>query len=169
MHILVLGASGSGTTTLGSALARRLGCEHLDTDDFFWLPTSPPYQHQRDPAQRLDLLLRCLQDAPGAVVSGSLVGWGDAVEDHFDLIVFLHVPTEVRLERLRQRETQRFGAPDPAFLQWACEYDHGPPVGRSLAIHRAWLAARQCPVLRIEGDTTVEERVRRVMAAIGAA
>ena len=29
-----LGASGSGTTTLGRALAERLQCPHFDTDDY---------------------------------------------------------------------------------------------------------------------------------------
>jgi predicted kinase len=35
----LLGASGSGTTTLGRALAQRLGCPHFDTDD--WLASLP--------------------------------------------------------------------------------------------------------------------------------
>ena len=33
--IIVFGASGSGCTTLGRALARQLNFEHFDTDDFF--------------------------------------------------------------------------------------------------------------------------------------
>ena len=41
-RIHILGASGSGTTTLGRALAARLQCPHFDTDDCFWLPTDPP-------------------------------------------------------------------------------------------------------------------------------
>ena len=32
MHIHITGASGSGTTTLGLALAELLGIRHLDTD-----------------------------------------------------------------------------------------------------------------------------------------
>ena len=168
MQVLILGASGSGTTTLGKALADRLGWKHLDTDDYFWRPTLPPFQEKRDPAERLLLLTQALRAAPDSIVSGSLVGWGEGVEDAFDLIVFLYVPSELRLTRLRQREVLRYGRADPAFLQWASEYDQGPPVGRSLAKHEAWLRCRKAPVLRIEGDTTVEERVKRVLAAIRA-
>ena len=36
-RIHILGAAGSGTTTLGRALAERLQCPHFDTDDYFWL------------------------------------------------------------------------------------------------------------------------------------
>jgi len=41
-RIHILGASGSGTTTLGRALAERLQYPHFETDDYFWLPTAPP-------------------------------------------------------------------------------------------------------------------------------
>jgi adenylate kinase family enzyme len=43
MRVHIVGASGSGTTTLGKALAARAGCAHLDTDEFFWMPTEPPF------------------------------------------------------------------------------------------------------------------------------
>jgi adenylate kinase family enzyme len=42
-RIHILGASGSGTTTLGAALADRLGHPHVDADSLFWLPTDPPF------------------------------------------------------------------------------------------------------------------------------
>lgn len=166
MQILILGASGSGTTTLGKALAARLGWKHVDTDDSYWLPTSPPFQAKRDPAERLVHFTNALRQAPDAIVSGSLMGWGQEVEDAFDLIVFLYVPVDLRIARLQKREVRRYGKADPAFLQWASEYDEGPPIGRSLAKHEAWLRGRKSPVLRIEGDTSVEARVERVLAAI---
>jgi adenylate kinase family enzyme len=36
MRICVFGASGSGMTTLGRALASDLELAFLDSDDFFW-------------------------------------------------------------------------------------------------------------------------------------
>ena len=39
----VFGASGSGTTTFGRAWAARFGHTHLDTDDFYWMPTKPAF------------------------------------------------------------------------------------------------------------------------------
>jgi adenylate kinase family enzyme len=166
VRILVTGASGSGTTTLAQALAGLLQWKHLDLDDYYWLPTSPPFQAKRGPAERFSSCLRDLHAAPDTVVSGSLVGWGQALEDAFDLVVFLYLPSDIRVERLRRRETERLGAADPMFLEWAALYDSGPPEGRSLAKHQAWLAQRRCPVLRLEGDLTVEERVRRVLDAL---
>ena len=56
-RIHILGASGSGTTTLGRALAERLQYPHFDTDDYFWLPTDPPYTQQRARTERAQLLM----------------------------------------------------------------------------------------------------------------
>lgn len=168
MRIHITGASGSGTTTLGRALALHLGFVHLDGDDYYWMPTSPPFQEKRDPGSRLSLLLSDLRAAPDAVVSGSMVGWGAEIEDGFDLVVFLYLPAPTRIERLRARELARFGGVDSAFLEWASQYDAGPAGGRSLARHIAWLDARQCPVMRLEDDVPVADRMQRVMQAMPA-
>ena len=167
MRILVIGAAGSGTTTLGQALGARLGCQHLDLDDYFWMPTTPPYRHKRDTTERLQMLLHDLHAADDVVASGSLLGWGQDAEDAFGLIVFLTVPTHLRLARIQQRGVERFGSANAAFLTWASQYDEEPPRGRSLAKHESWLAERKCLVLRIAGDTSAGERVEPVARVLG--
>lgn len=166
MHIHITGASGSGATTLGAALARELSLRHLDADSYYWLPTSPPFKEKRDATNRLALLRNDLRSDTGVVLSGSISGWGPEIEDAFDLVVFLYLPAAVRIERLRRREIERYGAADPAFLAWASQYDEGPSEGRSLAKHNAWLAQRTCPVLRLEQDHSVAERVAQVRQAL---
>lgn len=99
----------------------------------------------------------------GASGAGSVDGWGWELEDAFDLIVFLRLDTVIRLQRLRVREMQRFGAVDADFLAWAAQYDTGTLESRSLSRQHEWLVARSCPVLVIEGDLSVEERMRRVL------
>lgn len=48
-RIQTSGASGSGTTTLGDAVARKLGAKHFDVDDYCWAPTEPPFIQRREP------------------------------------------------------------------------------------------------------------------------
>jgi adenylate kinase family enzyme len=163
MRILITGASGSGTTTLGQALAARLGCAFFDSDDFYWVPTIPPFQRKQDPAVRAVRLLEAMQIVSAAVLAGSILNWGAELEDSFSLIVFLTVPAEVRVARLREREIRRFGRADQAFLTWAAQYDEGTQEGRSLSKHEAWLAMRRCPVLRIDGDTSTHHRLAQVL------
>lgn len=60
------GRISAGTTTLGVALARRLGLHHLDTDDLYWMPTDPPYTTPRAVQERLALFRsRRRQDRAG--------------------------------------------------------------------------------------------------------
>jgi adenylate kinase family enzyme len=164
MRVLITGASGSGTTTLGQILARHLDWAFFDADDYYWEPSDPPFKQKRAPALRFSKLIADLDGAlKGAVVSGSIMNWGLSLEDSFALIVFLTVPAPIRVERLRARELERFGRIDPEFLEWAAQYDEGYMEGRSLSKHERWLSARRSKVLRIDGDLTVEERQRQVL------
>ena len=164
-RIHITGASGSGTSTLGRALAEALGAPCFDADDYYWLPTDPPFTRKREHAERLTLALGALNGHEAAILSGSIVGWGAELEDAFDLVVFLYLDASIRVERLRAREIAELGHADPAFLEWAAAYDGGPASGRSLARHEAGLAERRCPVLELHGDQTVADRVAAVTAA----
>ncbi len=169
-RIHITGASGSGTTTLGRALAARLAVPHHDSDDYFWEPTEPPYTTRRDEAERLHLMRRLFVPRAGWVLSGSLVGWGDPLIPCFDLVVFLVTDTAVRIDRLRRREATRYGSDaseaSGAFLDWAAGYDGASPEGRSRARHEAWLAALPCPVLRLDGARPTAEMADEVMEAL---
>lgn len=175
----VTGAAGAGVTTLGTALAAALGVAHLDTDDFLWLPSDPPYRHKRAPEQCWRLLAEALarRDDRGWVLAGSLDSWGDALVPRFDHVLFVDTPTPVRLARLRERERRRFGraalAPGGAmhdqhraFLAWAAGYDDAAQAGRSRARHEAWLHHLPCPVLRLDGTRTTAAMVARAIEAI---
>ena len=176
-RIHVTGASGAGVTSLGRALADALAISHHDTDDYFWRPTNPPYKEIREIADRLRLMREVFLDWPDWVLSGSLDGWGDPIIPHFDSVVFLYVPTAIRLERLRAREARRFGdavAPGGArhqqaeeFLEWASHYDDGTREGRNLARHQAWLATLPCRVLRLDGTRQLPELVSEISTVIG--
>ncbi len=172
-RVHILGASGSGTTTVGHALAQRLDVPHYDSDDYFWLPTSPPYRQPRPRQERLQLLEPNLQADPAWVLSGSNRGWGDPLMRYYDLVVFLLVPCEVRLERLRERERRRYGkvALEPngvmyaahiEFLEWAAQYDDGPVTMRSLAAHREWLSRLTCPILELRGEARVVDHLDEI-------
>jgi adenylate kinase family enzyme len=177
-RIHIFGASGSGTSSLASALATRHGHRHLDTDDFFWLPTDPPYQRPRPRETRLALLRSALDASRSWVLSGSLCGWGDPLVQEFDVVVYLVVDTEVRLARLRAREATRYGAEaiapggarhdaHLAFLDWAGAYDTGGIEMRSRALHETWLSRLPGAVFKLEGDRPVAEQLARIEAAVG--
>src|SRR4051794_41148535 len=94
-RIHITGASGSGVTSLGRAVANALAVPHHDTDDYFWQPTNPPYRDKRDPAKRLLLMREMFLPRAAWVLSGSLQGWGDPIIPCFNLVVFLYTAKEI--------------------------------------------------------------------------
>ena len=177
-RIHVTGAAGTGTTTLARALSGRLRVPWFDSDDYYWIPTIPPYRVKRDPAARDRRLAEDLATFDDWVWSGSAVGWKAGAEERLTLCVFLSLPDEVRLPRLRRREEEEHAglpyvpreeieAGMAEFLDWAQRYETGGLEVRSRRKHEEWLATLPCPVLRIEGDLSTEARVSRVMDALG--
>lgn len=157
-RIHIFGAAGSGTTILAVAISERFGHTHLDTDDFFWEPTEPPYREIRPVATRQAMLGKALDEHPRWVLSGSLCGWGDIFIERFDLAIFLHVPDDVRMARIIAREQQRYGdaisengsmwVHHLEFIEWASKYDTADESMRSLRLHEKWMPTLPCRCIR---------------------
>lgn len=168
----VFGASGSGTTTLGAALATALGIRHFDSDTFFWLPTEPPFSTPRPKPERDAMAFEALSGSDDWVLSGSIVKWSEDVVGLVEQAVFLYLPPEVRMARLRARETERYCdriqpggdmcEASMAFLAWAARYDTAGLEQRSLQTHEAWMRTLSAPVLELRGDLAVAARVAAV-------
>ena len=169
-RVHVMGASGSGTTTLARALADHWAVPHADADDYFWVPTDPPYVEKRAVAQRLALMHELFVPREAWVLSGSMLGWGDAVVERCAAVVFLTLDPDVRLRRLEEREqSRRAGATFDEqawreFLEWARGYDDPAFEGRSRVAHEAWLATLSCPVLRLDSAASPVELRDAVLA-----
>ena len=171
--IHIFGASGAGTSTLGKTICARTGFRFRDSDDYIWQPTDPPFTALRSGPERRALLEKDLDECGDAVVSGSLVGWGDPLMAGFTLAVRLVTPTDVRLDRIKRREYERFGdrilpggdmyEQHQAFLAWAARYDDGAPTMRSRAMHDLWQKQLPCPLLILDSTLPVEELVETVI------
>ena len=164
-----MGASGSGTTTLARALANHWSVPHADADDYFWVPTDPPYVEKRPEDERVALMRDVFVPREAWVLSGSMMGWGEAVVDECDAIVFLTLDPEERMRRLDAREVHRRAGRTfdqdawTEFLDWARGYDDPEFEGRSRVAHEAWLAERDQPVLRLDSAASREDLLATVL------
>ena len=171
-----MGASCAGSTTLGAALAKRLGYALFDSDEYFWEKSAIPFTVKRNPELRNDMIISDTAKHGNWILSGSMVSWGEVWQHTFDLVVFLYIPHQIRIQRLHTRELERYGNlifTDPTrakiyqdFVQWASGYDDNTTNGRTLQVHETWLGKVNCPVLEIRGDTTVSERIDLVLRKI---
>lgn len=174
--IYITGASCSGVSTLGAALSKRFDIPHIDVDDFYWMPTDPPYSVKRPPEGRVKLIAEQQAASNGWVLTGSFNGWGETLISEVDLIVFLYTPAAVRLQRLDQREAARHGdrilpggdmhEAHLAFREWASGYDDPQFTRRNLAQHERWLGQQTAPVLRLQGEKPTDELADAVTSEI---
>jgi len=109
MKIHIMGASCAGSTTLGNALSVQTGFPYFDTDFYFWELSEQPFTIKRDRDDRIQMLHDAVALQPDHIVGGSLVSWGDEWLSAFDLVVFLYVPPQIRIQRLKDREFERYG------------------------------------------------------------
>mgnify|MGYP001569031092 CR=1 FL=1 len=162
---------------MAKGLAVRMGAPLFESDEYFHIPSDPPYQRQRPVEERLRLLKCDLGPCPTWVLSGCVAGWGEDPGIAYSLVVFLYLPLPLRSERLRRREEARFGARilpggdmhriHEEFMEWTAGYDSGASGGgNTLPAHRAFLDGVGCPVLRLETAMTPEEQLAAVLAAL---
>ncbi len=169
-HIHILGAAGSGTTTLATYVSNIVSYQHFDSDNFFW---KVKYTEKQTPATCLNNLKSELENFEQWILSGAIIDWGNPLIPLFDLVVFVSVSNEVRLQRLNKREFERYGeAISPQgnkfndhqeFMSWADEYETGGMEVRSRLQQNMWLKELNCPILRINGDDEIEQNVNIIV------
>lgn len=172
MKIHIFGASGSGTTALGKVLSKDMSLPHFDSDDYYWKKTDPPYTQKNSIEERHKLLLGDMEWLKGWVLSGSMDSWSDPYRPLFDAAIFVRSDSDLRVNRLKEREYREFGDRikeggdmfdiHEYFVKWAYQYDEGLLEGRSLKRHEEWMTTLNCPILKITNDGCFEDMVKEV-------
>ena len=170
--IIIFGSSGSGTTTIGREVAKRLGFQHFDLDDYLWRwDTEIPFTVTRPREERIELLMGDISEFPHFVMSGSMDSYNAPFVPLFDLAVLNSAPVETRVERVKAREFTRFGErilpggdmfeTHKDFLAMVRRYDtDGSPCRR---VHERWAATLPCPVLHVDGTVAIAENAAQIV------
>jgi hypothetical protein len=144
---------------------------HADADDYFWIPSDPPFVEKRPESARVALMRELFVPREAWILSGSMMGWGDAILRECDAVIFVTLDPDERMRRLREREERRRAGRGEfdenaweAFLAWARGYDDPAFGGRSRVAHEKWLATVDRPVLRLDSAQPVESLVSAALA-----
>lgn len=172
--IHIFGASGSGTSTIGKYISVKWNYYFMDTDDYFWQATNPPYTKKRDASERLSMMKKDINEHEKIVIAGSLVDWGDELIPLFSLAIRVETDTDIRIERLVRREQLRFGnridiggdmyENHQKFLNWAAAYDNGGIDMRSKAKHDEWQIKLGCRCILLNGSMPLEENLQIIQS-----
>lgn len=166
--ICICGLNGSGKTTLAASLSRSLNYKLMDIEDYYFLPSDVPYSRPRTKEEVIPLVLEDIHENPCFVFASVKGDMTHEINAKYDLVVYLDVPKEIRMERIKKRAFDKFGdrvliggdmyEQEEAFFKMASERD-------DTAI-KAWLDTLPCKVLRLDGTKDINDNVKMILEEI---
>lgn len=162
--VYIYGASGAGSTTLGERLTKKYNCNQYDTDFYF-------LKYYNNHQLRMDSMINDIKksDKDIIVITGSFWNWKCDYQEllsYIDCYVRVMLDTNIRMERLRKREKERYGdrieengdlyEVNKQRLKWAEDYETGGLEMRSLKAHINYEKTYHINPIIVDSKNTVE-------------
>ncbi len=162
--ILICGGNGAGKSTLGSELAKRLGWKFLDTEDYYFPSKDEKYKYDvtRTEAEAISLLLADMKAYDNFIFASVKGAYNQEVTNMYTGAIFVSVPKETRMERIKNRSYQKFGE---RMLPGGDLYEKEKSFfdmveKRSEADVEKRLETISVPVIQVDGTLSIEENVQ---------
>ncbi len=175
MIIHIMGASGSGTSSIGEYLSKELGFDIIESDFYKWEQTIPEFQVMRPIEESNKLLLEKIRQAKNLIITGSLHS-NPVTFEYIDLIIYLKCPTKVRLKRILKRDEEkgRYSLQQDEtvrqnfleFLKIAKSYNKLGDDIRSKKSQRMVISSCNAPLIKINTNKNIEKLHRIIKKKI---
>lgn len=111
MGIIICGLNGTGKSTLGKALAKKLNYYFVDIEDLYFPKTCENYVYSsprsREEVERL--LLNELKAHENFIFASVHGDYGENIYPLFQFAILLEAPSNIRLQRVKKRSFEKFG------------------------------------------------------------
>lgn len=165
--IIIFGANGCGKTTLGRELAKALKFQRIDVEDYYFEQSDIFYQNPRAKDDVIRLMLADIKKYGSFVLSGVTGDYGEKIVSMYRLAVYLSAPVDLRMERIKQRAIDKYGAramPNgdmyedrQRFIEFA--------RARDLSQIEQWANTLTCPIIRIDATNPISDSTRKTVDA----
>lgn len=166
MGIMICGLNGVGKSTLGAALAEKLNLYLIDHERLYFpaRDVTNPYAAPRTHEEVQKILLRELAGHKNFVFTAVKGNYDESICSLFQYVVLLHVPKEIRMQRVKNRSLQKFGERllPGGDLQEQEERFFNFVQSRPEHLVEDWVRTLNCPVLRADGTVPIEDNVRKI-------
>lgn len=168
--IMICGLNGSGKSTVGHALADRIGYHFIDNEDLFFSRTAPndPYANPRTREEAEALLAEAVRDHEHFVFAAVKGDYGADIVPLYRLVILIEVPKDIRMQRIRRRSYLKFGErmrpggdlyeSEEAFFRFA--------EARDEDYVRCWTQTLSCPVVCVDGTKPIDETISAILQSI---
>ena len=163
--IILFGANGSGKTTLGRKLAHILNFKRMDAEDYYFRESQIPYTDARSKDEVISLMLADIEKHRQFIISTCIGDLGDIIPQLYALAVHISVPLDIRMERIKQREYDRFGdrVREGGDMYEQTQKHHDFIISRPLSRIDQWAQTLTCPVICIDGTKDLHTNAMTVV------
>ena len=168
--IQICGLNGCGKSTIGKALAEKIGFHFIDNEHLYFSRSNPdePYAKPKSRTEVERLLMDEVSKHPDFVFSAVKGDYGKDIVPMYNYVVVIEVPKEIRIQRVRNRSFQKFGdrmlvggdlyGQEEAFFQMV-EFRKDDYI-------EDWLQTVNCPIIRVDGTKQIESNVEYIIQII---
>jgi len=168
--IIICGGNGAGKSTLGRALADKTGWTFRDIEDYYFPKTDPDYLYavQRTEEEVVSLLYEDLKKEDNFIFASVRGNHSNKTAAMFTCAIFVSVPKETRMKRVRQRSFDKFG---DRVLQGGDLYESEKSFydiieKRTDKTITDWLETMDIPVIRVDGTKNTEENTEIILSEL---
>ena len=169
--ILICGFNGSGKSTVGKELAKTLNYKFMDIEDYYHPKTDSEtdsgykYDYFLSKKEVIELLCKDMKENKEFVMVSVKGDYGGEVVSHFDFVVIIDVPKEIRLERIKDRTLEKYG---DRILQGGDLHKKNTQffdmiTSRSDELAEAWVNTINCSVMRIDGTKSISDNAELII------
>lgn len=175
MRIQIIGGPGTGKTTLAGMLAGFFDLPLIEGDKFLWADSD--FTVRRPEKKITRMLSDAINEHPHFVFDGQPDEYAPEIKVEPEVLLFLKVPEDIRMERLIKREQQRFGGrieeggdlyeDSRDFIEWASTYAQPTDkVGTYLSYHEKIFSAFEGKKLILDGTKNIVDLINDVLALL---
>ena len=106
MRLFIIGAAGSGKTTLAREIGNQLNIKPVSLDDIFWDNTLNAYGNKRNEIER-DKLLDEEINKSAWIIEGAYISWPLKAMKYADKIIYINTPKYIINYRIWKRFINR--------------------------------------------------------------
>ncbi|MDE5605003.1 MAG: AAA family ATPase, partial [Eubacterium sp.] len=150
--ILICGLNGTGKSTLGKALAEKLGYYFIDSEDLYFSEKNDDYSFssQRTDKEAEKILSSKIEKHNDFILASVKGNYGKDFYSFVKYAVLLNVPKDIRLERVKNRSLQKFGnriLPNGDLYEQEEAFFEFVKSRNENAVEK-WIKTLSCPVIK---------------------
>ena len=171
MKIQIIGGSGTGKSTLGKYISEKEKIKWIDTDNYLWKDHS--FTETFSIKERKEMYQKDIETHREYIASGSIFSWCPTGFNNRDLLVFLFLNEENRMNRLYMRENERNsqfwqnenGEDTNDFLEWCRTYLTAKDKNKmfTYADYAYQMKISKSPTLKLDGSLPLEELYAEIL------